>query len=233
MSEEKRRPGACLMVAIVDRGKGEKAALLCGGRRAPHTICPAQGTVNSEILDVLGLARTSKDLVLGLLPPGAAQGALLRLAQGMELTRPGRGIAFTLPLSGASSRAVRLAQEGDFETREEGSERPMGEQMHYDLILAIVNEGCVDLAVDAATAAGARGGTLLHGRGTGDAAGFLGVPLPPEREIVAILVPASLRHAVLASVNAAAGLSSEAQGLVFSLPVDEVAGLHPAAGGLD
>lgn len=226
MSEGKRRQGACLMVAIVDRGKGEKAAALCGGEKAPHTICPARGTANSEMLDVLGLARTSKDLVLGLLPPGAARTALPRLAQGMELSRPGRGIAFTLPLSGASSRAVRLAEEGDFEITEEGSEKAMGEQMHYDLILAVVNAGCTDLAVDAAAAAGARGGTLLHGRGTGDAAGFLGVPLPPEREIAAILVPASLRHAVLAAVNAAAGLSSEAQGLVFSLPVDEVAGLH-------
>lgn len=107
MSEEKRRPGACLMVAIVDRGKGEKAALLCGGRRAPHTICPAQGTANSEILDVLGLARTSKDLVLGLLPPGAAQGALLRLAQGMELTRPAG--ASPLPCLSRGQAAGRCA----------------------------------------------------------------------------------------------------------------------------
>lgn len=105
--------------------------------------------------------------------------------------------------------------------------------MHYDLILAIVNEGWRRSCRGRGHSGGRPGRDLLHGRGTGDAAGFLGVPLPPEREIVAILVPASLRHAVLASVNAAAGLSSEAQGLVFSLPVDEVAGLHPAAGGLD
>ena len=76
------------------------------------------------------------------------------------------------------------------------------------------------------SAAGARGGTLLHGRSTGEATGFLGVALPPEREVVAIVVQSPLRRAVLGAINQAAGLASPAQGLVFSVPVDEVEGLH-------
>ena len=36
----------------------------------------------------------------------------------------------------------------------------------YELIIAIANEGSTDLVMNAARAAGARGGTVLHGKGT-------------------------------------------------------------------
>ena len=36
---------------------------------------------------------------------------------------------------------------------------------NYEIILAIANEGHTDTVMDAARAAGARGGTVLHGKG--------------------------------------------------------------------
>lgn len=227
MPEGKQAGRASLLVAIVDRGRGERAALLCGGAQAPHLICAARGTANSEILDLLGLARTAKEVMIGLLPPFAAHTALQLLAAGLGLARPGRGVAFVLPLSGVSSRALQLLESGQFITDEKEEERQMETRAEKDLVLAVVNAGYIDQAVEAARGAGARGGTLLHGRSTGDAADFLGVPLLPERELAAILVPAGRRRQVLEALNQAVGLSTPAGGLIFSLPVLEAVGLPP------
>ena len=56
----------------------------------------------------------------------------------------------------------------------------------FELIVAIVNRGFSDLVMDAARKAGASGGTILHGRGTGvhEAAQFFGVAIQPEKELV-------------------------------------------------
>ena len=53
------------------------------------------------------------------------------------------------------------------------------------------------------------------------------MPLLPERELAAILVPAGRRRQVLEALNQAVGLSTPAGGLIFSLPVLEAVGLPP------
>lgn len=97
----------------------------------------------------------------------------------------------------------------------------------YSLITAIVQKGFSDVAMAAARSAGARGGTVVNGRGTGaaEAAYFLGVAIEPEKEILLILVESSLRDEVMKAVNRAAGLSTPGNGIAFSLPVEDVAGL--------
>ncbi len=106
--------------------------------------------------------------------------------------------------------------------------------MCYDLILAIVNRGFSDLVMDAARAAGAKGGTILHARGTGvhEAAQFFGISIQPEKEIVMILIGRAERDSVMRQICEHAGLNTEGRGMVFSLPVDEVAGIvHMMKGG--
>ena len=97
----------------------------------------------------------------------------------------------------------------------------------FDLIVAIVNRGFSDLVMDAARAAGASGGTILHGRGTGvhEAEQFFGIAIQPEKEIVLIVVQRARRQAVMQAICTAAGLFTEGRGMSFSLPVDEVAGI--------
>ena len=56
----------------------------------------------------------------------------------------------------------------------------------HDLILTIVERGYADDVMDAAKAAGARGGTILHARGTGskEAEKFFGIIVQPEKELI-------------------------------------------------
>ena len=99
----------------------------------------------------------------------------------------------------------------------------------YEAIFCIVNHGFTDLVMTAARAAGARGGTVLSARGTGnkEMEQFFGVTITPEKELVMILVPQNIRDAVLLAVNEGAGMSTKGQGIAFSLPVSDTVGLGP------
>ena len=98
---------------------------------------------------------------------------------------------------------------------------------NFELILCIVDNGFSDLAMDAARDAGARGGTVVHARGTGrkDMEEKYGVVVTPEKELVLILVSNSIRDAVLDAIYKAAGLNTKGHGIAFSLPVSDVSGL--------
>jgi hypothetical protein len=97
----------------------------------------------------------------------------------------------------------------------------------FEVILCIVNAGFADRAMDAARAAGAKGGTILHGRGTAapDAERLFGVTVHPEKEIVMILVAGTVRDAVMKSLYDTVGSGTEAQGIAFTLPVEQTVGL--------
>lgn len=97
----------------------------------------------------------------------------------------------------------------------------------YKCILAIVNNGFSEAAMDAAKACGARGGTILHGRGTisKEAEKFFNISIQPEKEIVMILAKNELIDSILKGLYNAIGTSTQAQGIAFALPVDEVIGI--------
>ncbi len=103
----------------------------------------------------------------------------------------------------------------------------MAEQEKYEVIVVIVNEGHSDKVMDAAREAGARGGTISHARGSGtkEMEKKYGIAITPQKEMLYILVNDKIRDAVMSAINTAAGLDTKGQGIVFSLPVDNVSGL--------
>lgn len=98
---------------------------------------------------------------------------------------------------------------------------------NYEVIICIVNNGYTDLVMEAAKAAGARGGTVISGRGTGnkDAEQFFGVIVTPDKEMVIILVPKAIRDDVLNAVNKGAGMNTKGMGIAFSMPASGVVGI--------
>ena len=99
--------------------------------------------------------------------------------------------------------------------------------MNFEVILCILNRGFADTAMDAARAAGAKGGTILHGRGTAapDAEKLFGITIQPEKEVVMILVADKIKDAVLKALYDTVGTGTDAQGIAFSLPVAQTVGL--------
>ncbi|MDE6373051.1 MAG: P-II family nitrogen regulator, partial [Clostridia bacterium] len=72
----------------------------------------------------------------------------------------------------------------------------------YEAIFCIVNAGYSDVVMDAAREEGARGGTVIHARGTAnkEAEQYFHITIQPDKEIVMILVPTSIKDAVLHSL---------------------------------
>lgn len=97
----------------------------------------------------------------------------------------------------------------------------------HEVIFAIVNAGFAEEAMDVAREQGARGGTILNARGVtrADEAAFFGISIHHEKEILMIVVEKSVRDAVLNALYKHMGMAKKAQGIVFSMPVTDVAGL--------
>lgn len=100
----------------------------------------------------------------------------------------------------------------------------------YEVILAIVNDGFADDVMAVAKEQGARGGTIINARGVAkeDAAAFFGINIHTEKEIVMIVVPKKIKDNVLNAIYKEMGMAKKAQGIAFSLPVTDAAGLVEA-----
>ena len=101
------------------------------------------------------------------------------------------------------------------------------EKFKHELILCIVNEGYSETVMESAKAVGAKGGTIIHARGTAnkEAEKFFRITVQPEKEIVMILVPVAIKEDVLHALYKSVGLNTPGQGIAFSMPVDNVIGL--------
>ena len=97
--------------------------------------------------------------------------------------------------------------------------------------VCIVNAGYSGVVMDAAREVGARGGTVIHARGTAnkEAEEFFHITIQPDKDIVMILVPAEIKDAVLHALYRNAGLKTEGQGIAFSMPVDQVVGISDSS----
>jgi len=98
---------------------------------------------------------------------------------------------------------------------------------NHEVIFAIVDAGFAEDAMDVAREQGVRGGTIINGRGVAreDALAFFGIPLHSEKEILMMVVEKSIKDNVLNALYKEMGMGKPAQGIAFSLPVSDVAGL--------
>ena len=101
---------------------------------------------------------------------------------------------------------------------------------NHAVIFAIVNAGFADQAMDIARAQGARGGTILNARGVAreKEAAFFGITIHAEKEILMLVVEQDIRDNILNALYKEMGMDKKAQGIAFSLPVTDVAGLAAA-----
>ena len=215
-----------MVVTIVDGGKGEKVIKIAKAEHVTlHFVCLGWGTARTEMLDLLGLGETKKDIIMCMLPGPRVEQLLTHLATDMKMKYPGKGIAFALPLSGTSGRMYHALtlQAG----AEEKDVREMEHDQHYDLVVTVINQGYTDLIMDAARKVGAPGGTVIHARGIGceEVEKFLGISIQAEKEIVFMVVPSDRKQAVMQAINQEAGLKTPGRGIVISLPVSHAIGL--------
>ena len=221
-----------LIITIVDPGKAGKAVDLYRNFHLHFDFaCLGAGTASSKILNYFGLDETAKELVWTLSPASRIPRLLPEVRRVLDLDTPGKGILFTIPLSGISAQIPPVLIKPEYEKEDQTpmeTATPTGQAHPYQLILTIVNRGCSEEVMEAARPAGAKGGTVIYARRVGyeDVQNMLGFTLQPEKEIVAILVPKEQKLPVMQAINKAAGLKTDCRGVLFSVPVDDIMGLQ-------
>ena len=98
---------------------------------------------------------------------------------------------------------------------------------NHEVIFAIVDSCYAEDVMDIARELGVRGGTILNARGVAgqEAAAFFGITIHAEKEILMMVVEKEIRDQVLDALYKEMGMGKQAQGIAFSLPVSDVAGL--------
>ena len=144
----------------------------------------------------------------------------------LHIDAPGVGVAFIVPMSSIGGRR-ELAFLTEGQNFQRGEESTM-QGTNRELLIIISNQGYNDLVMDAARAAGAHGGTLIHARGTGmeRAEKFLGISLASEKDMTFIVSLTKEKDKIMQSIMLKAGMNTPAKSIVFSLPVADTAGLR-------
>lgn len=95
------------------------------------------------------------------------------------------------------------------------------------LIITIVKMGWGDKVLEASMKAGAEGGTILMGRGSGihEKQKFLGIPIEPEKEIVLSVTYPENNEAILKEIVQECDLEKPGAGIAFVIPVEKVVGV--------
>ena len=99
--------------------------------------------------------------------------------------------------------------------------------MKASLIVSIVRKGWGSTVLEASVTAGARGGTVLFGRGAGinEQEKIFGMSIEPEKEIVLTVARSDRIDAILEEIVRAADLNDTGRGIAFVLPVEKVVGV--------
>lgn len=206
--------------------------LLDKAQAAFSFVTHGKGTASKEIYDVLGIEENRKQIVFSLMPMKNWPNLKDQLVRRFKISDYTKGVACMVDIDSLSSVSVyRMVTNNRIDEPKKGK-RPMDTEVtkpsdDFEIIMTIVNDGYSDIVMSAAKKAGARGGTILSARGTGnkDMEKFFGIVITPEKEIVMIIVPKDIKDNVLASISKECGINTKGQGIAFSLKASDVTGI--------
>ena len=216
-----------LMTTITDRKAADKYFNLFQ-ENGIHVIYGTlgYGTATSDILDYLGLEKNEKAVTFSVVEEETWIQVKRELEKKLKIDAPGGGISFITPLSsiGGKKTLQFLIEKEDYQ--KEG-ETTLKETTH-ELIIVIAEQGYTGMIMDAARAAGAYGGTVIHAKGTGMelAEKFMHMQLAAEKEIIYIVTKTEQKNPIMKAIMEHAGANSKAKAITFSLPVTSTAGLR-------
>lgn len=223
-----------MIVTIVDRNRATCVMKLFKSLRVHwHYVLLGEGTASSEMMDMLGLGSSDKSVFLCIEPEYRVTDFLKQITRSLQLNMAGKGIAFSIPISGVNHPIIdKLKEELNLESEKMEKEmekviQNKKKEIHYSLIVGMINQGYSEDVMATAKKLGVTGGTIVHARRVGieDAVKFLGISVQEEKEMLVILTSKEKKHEIMKELSVAHGIKSEVQGIFLSLPVEEIAGI--------
>lgn len=211
------------LISVVNPGAMDRVCEIAAALDLPQTVTLlGHGTAVQSMLDLLGIESTEKRVIMTVANPEKTRKFIKEMRRQVYIGIPGHGIIMAVPIkSVGGGKTLAYLNNGEQQPAcytPELSDR-------YELIVIVANEGRTDQVMNAARAAGATGGTVLHGKGTGSQnKKFYNVSIAAEKEVILMVAPSDRKAAIMQSVLHHAGPDSDAGAVLFSLPVSEVAG---------
>ena len=211
------------VISICPPDTAEVIAEICENLSLPFCLTfRAKGTAVSNMLELLGIENNEKRAVVTVCTREKTKELIKEEKNKIFIGVPGRGIVVSVPVkSVGGGKTVEYINDGG------GSiGRAPDINLEYELIVVIANEGRTDVVMDAARGAGATGGTVLHGKGTGKGSteNFFSVSIATEKEVILIVAKKEEKAKIMRAIVEKAGAGTEANAITFSLPVTEIAG---------
>jgi nitrogen regulatory protein PII len=220
-----------MAITVVNQGQGTAITkIMETSGAATSFVFHGEGTAVNHFYEIFTLENANKQVILTPMREDTWPIAKSGLETRFRVSKVAKGISFVIKISSiigtnaykfvANERPLVSETKGDNAMEETRNE-------NYEVVFAIVNDGFTDLVMEAARGKGAKGGTIINARGTGnkEIEKFFGVSIAPEKQIVMILVPKDIKDAVLTAIYQAAGLNSKGQGIAFSVPATDVVGI--------
>ena len=190
-----------------------------------HFLSLGHGTAQQRYMRLLALNETEKMVCLTIVTGRKWLEVKKAMSVRLRIEAPGVGVAYIVPLSAiGGKRELMFLTDG--QGFEKGAEQAL-KGTEQELLVVIGKQGFSEQIMDAARKAGARGGTVIHARGTGQekAEQFLGISLASEKDIILIVVPTEKKTDMMQQIIHDAGPGTPAGAIVFSLPVTDTAGM--------
>ena len=216
-----------IMTTIIDRKNSKKYIdLFKKDKLEVMYITLGEGTARGDILDYLGLEASEKMVIFNFVQQRDWMLTKKDLQRKLQIDAPGEGIAFLVPLSSIGGKRTLQFLLDRQELPE--SEESTLKDTTYELIVAIADQGNLEMVMDAARGAGAYGGTVIHAKGTGMeyAEKYLGVTIAAEKAMIFIVTKKDQKNSIMKAIMEQAGMQTPAKTIVFSLPVTDTAGLR-------
>lgn len=190
------------------------------------------GTARSSYRSYFGFNEIDKCVTMSLIPDFLEHNILSAVGHSLKLYLGGRGIAFTIPLSGISNIINDAILESDDKVEKSllaGApvSKKKGKEKMHELVIAVVNDKYTDTAIDAARNAGATGATVFHTKSANNAKAeqAIGTTLSGETDSIFFLTTVEYKAKIMEAIRDAAGLKTEGGAIIFSLPVDDLVGI--------
>ena len=216
-----------IMTTIIDRKNSKKYIdLYKKDKLEVMYITLGEGTARGDILDYLGLEASEKMVIFNFVQQRDWMLTKKDLQRKLQIDAPGEGIAFLVPLSSIGGKRTLQFLLDRQELPE--SEESTLKDTTYELIVALADQGNLEMVMDAARGAGAYGGTVIHAKGTGMeyAEKYLGVTIAAEKAMIFIVTKKDQKNSIMKAIMEQAGMQTPAKTIVFSLPVTDTAGLR-------
>ena len=211
-----------IMTTIIDRKNSKKYIdLYKKDKLEVMYITLGEGTARGDILDYLGLEASEKMVIFNFVQQRDWMLTKKDLQRKLQIDAPGEGIAFLVPLSSIGGKRTLQFLLDRQELPE--SEESTLKDTTYELIVAIADQGNLEMVMDAARGAGAYGGTVIHAKGTGME---YAVTIATEKAMIFIVTKKDQKNSIMKAIMEQAGMQTPAKTIVFSLPVTDTAGLR-------